>query len=168
PVVVPVRDREPQLAACLASVRALRYPADRMAVLVVVDGSGRPVPGPRGVGLVRLERARGPAGARTAGAGRCRSELLAFIDSDCVVEPGWLAALVGELADPAAAAAGGRVLAAATGRWLERYEAVRSPLDLGRARADARPGRPVPVLVPANLVVRRAAFEARGGFGDGR
>ncbi len=166
-VVVPVRDRPEPLAACLASLDRLRYPAGRLAVVVVDDGSARPPAVPPGVRLVRLAEPRGPAAARNAGAAGRRSDLLAFVDSDCTVEPGWLEALVPELADPDVAAAGGRVLPASAGSWLERYEAVRSPLDLGAAPASARPRRPVPFLVTASLVVRRAAFEAAGGFDPG-
>jgi mycofactocin system glycosyltransferase len=165
-VVVPVRDREAQLAACLASLEQVRYPAGRLEVVVVDDGSARPVAVPAGVRLVRRERSGGPAAARNAGASGCRAELLAFVDSDCAAEPGWLAALVPELVDPAVAAVGGRVLAGRRTTWLERYDSVRSPLDLGPARADARPRRPVPFLVTANLVLRRSAFEAAGGFDE--
>jgi mycofactocin glycosyltransferase len=163
-VVVPVRDRPRELAACLASLRRLRYPRELLDVVVVDDGSARPVAVPRDVRLVRLLRSVGAARARNVGAQGGRSDLLAFLDSDCLAESGWLEALVTELADPEVAAAGGRVGPAAERSWLERYEAVRSPLDLGRARAGARPGRPVPYLVTANLVVRRSDFEAVGGF----
>lgn len=165
-VVVPVRDRPRELAACLASLEALRYPRELLEVVVVDDGSATPVAVPGGVRLVRLPRSRGPAAARNAGARAASSELLAFLDSDCLADPGWLEALAPELQDPEVAAAGGRVAPAAERSWLERYEAVRSPLDLGPARAGARPGRPVSYLVTANLVVRRTDFEAIGGFDD--
>src|SRR5262249_50411983 len=138
-------------------------------VAVVVRDGGPPPPAavPPGIRLIRLPRSMGPAAARNAGAAECGSELVAFLDSDCVAEPDWLEALVPELADPAIAAAGGRVLPAAEGAWLERYEAVRSPLDLGATRAAAQPRASVPYLVPANLVVRRTAFQAVGGFDPG-
>jgi mycofactocin system glycosyltransferase len=163
-VIVPVRGRPRELAACLASLAALRYPRDRLEVIVVDDASAPPAVAPAGVRLVRLRRPAGAAGARNAGASAARHGLLAFLDSDCVAEPGWLEALVPELADPEVAAAGGRIGPAAERSWLERYEAVRSPLDLGRTRASVRPGQPVPYLVTANMVVRRSDFEAAGGF----
>lgn len=163
-VVIPVRDRQAQLDACLRSLDAQDYPGPPPAVVVVDDGSARPAGVPPGVRLVRLPRPGGPAAARNAGVAACRSELVAFLDSDCLAEPGWLTALAAELADPDVAAAGGRVLPARERGWLERYEAVRSPLDLGAARVSARPRRPVPYLVTANLLVRRAALEAVGGF----
>jgi len=162
-VVVPVRDRQAELADCLGSLAQVRYRGN-LEVVVVDDGSSPPAAVSPGVRLVRLPRSMGPAAARNAGAAECGSELVAFLDSDCMAEPDWLEALVPELADAAVAAAGGRVVAAAEGAWLERYEAVRSPLDLGTTRAAAQPRAPVPYLVTANLVVRRSAFKAAGGF----
>ncbi|HKF75276.1 MAG TPA: mycofactocin biosynthesis glycosyltransferase MftF [Candidatus Dormibacteraeota bacterium] len=163
-IVVPVRDRAAELDTCLRSLRRVRYPGAPPRVVVVDDGSRRPVTAPAGVRVVRLDRPVGPGRARNAGAALCTTELLAFLDSDCRAEPGWLEALVPELGDPAVAAAGGRVLPERERSWLERYEAVRSPLDLGAIAAPVRPRRPVPYLVTANLVVRRAVFDAIGGF----
>ncbi len=163
-VVIPVRDRPADLRRCLESLGELRYPPDGVRVVVVDDGSTRPAVVPPGVRLVRLEKSVGPGTARNAGAAASGSDLVAFLDSDCVADAGWLEALAGELADPQVAAVGGRVLGLHDRTWLERYEAVRSPLDLGRSRATSRPRQMVPYLVTANLVVRRSAFDAVGGF----
>ena len=165
-VVVPVHGRPAQLAACLASLRALDYPRDRLEIVAVDDGSPAPAVVPAGVRLVRLARSRGPAAARNAGARRSTGEVLAFLDSDCTAEPGWLSSWVGDLAARGVAAAGGRLLAAPDRTWLGRYEAVRSPLDLGPRWALARPRRPVPYLVSASMVVRRPVFAALGGFDE--
>ena len=162
-VVVPVRDRPEELAACLGSLGRVRYEG-HLEVVVVDDASLRPAAVPTGVRLLHLPRSIGAAGARNAGAAVCGTELVAFLDSDCVADPGWLEALVPELADSAVAAAGGRILPASERTWLERYEAVRSPLDLGTTNATAQPQARVPYLVTANLVVRRSAFQAVGGF----
>jgi mycofactocin system glycosyltransferase len=163
-VVVPVRDRPAQLAACLRSLAALDYPKDRYSVVVVDDGSRVPVRAPADVRVVVNRDPLGPSTARNRGAAAGRADVVALIDSDCSAEPAWLAKLVRELADPAVAAVGGRVVGKEQGTWLQRYEAVRSPLDLGPRRADVRPGRPVSYLVTANLAVRRDVFEALGGF----
>jgi mycofactocin system glycosyltransferase len=163
-VIVPVRDRERQLAGCLRSLERLHYPGDRLEVIVADDGSAVPVPAPAGVRVVRSQRPAGPAAARNLAASAAGGEVLAFLDSDCRAEPDWLEALLPEFADPEVAAVGGRVRAARERTWLERYDAVRSPLDLGRRYAQVRPRHPVSYLVTANLLVRRADFARVRGF----
>jgi mycofactocin system glycosyltransferase len=165
-VIVPVRDRPEPLAACLRSLRRLRFPAARLELIVVDDGSAVPATAGPGVRVLRAERPRGPAAARNLGAEAAGGGLLAFLDSDCTAAPGWLEELVGELADPEVAAAGGRVAAEREWSWLERYEAVRSSLDLGRRYAQVRPRHPVSYLVTANLLVRREDFARLGGFDE--
>ena len=95
-VIVPTHRRPAKLAACLESLAALDYPADRYEVVVVDDGGDTPVDA-----LVERFRGRlaatwiqqahqGPAAARNHGAARARGELLAFTDDDCRPTSGWL------------------------------------------------------------------------------
>jgi mycofactocin system glycosyltransferase len=163
-VIVPARDRPEQLAACLQSLDRLDHPPDRREVIVVDDGSVVPVPARAGIRVIRTDRSGGPAAARNLGASDARGEVLAFLDSDCTAEPDWLAELLPEFADPHVAAVGGRVRPARQRSWLERYEAVRSPLDLGPRYAQVRPRHPVSYVVTANLLVRRTDFAGLGGF----
>ncbi|MDQ6773094.1 MAG: mycofactocin biosynthesis glycosyltransferase MftF [Candidatus Dormibacteraeota bacterium] len=166
-VIVPVRDRGHELGACLRSLRALDYPADRLEILVVDDASAEPVAAASGVRVLRRERPGGPAAARNQGAAAARGEVLAFLDSDCRAAEDWLRRLIPELADLDVDLAGGRVLGDRRGGWAERYEAACSSLDLGPRYGPVGAGRMVPYLVTANLVVRRAAFQALGGFDAG-
>ena len=159
-VVVPVRDRAGELARCLLAL------GPDVPVVVVDDGSTDPdaVAGAaarHGARLLVQPRNTGPAGARNTGVAATSSELVAFVDSDCVVPPGWLAGLVGHFADPAVGAVAPRVRAAGRGATLlERYARARGPLDLGAREAWVRPGGRVPYVPTAALVVRR---EALGG-----
>ncbi len=167
-VVIPVRDRAGPLARCLRSLERVRYPRDRFEVIVVDDGSRDPSPGVArrlGARVVRTGgTGLGPAAARNRGARAARGEILAFIDSDCTASPGWLTDLVGRFADPGVAAVGGRVEGMHAASPLDRYEAAMSSLSLGtRARA-ARAGDDTFYLPSCNLLVRRAVFEAVGGF----
>ena len=103
-VVVPVKDRTAGLARLLAALRADPGTAD-CPVVVVDDGSADPaavaaVAGRHGAGLVRHESARGPAAARNAGLRAVTTAAVAFVDSDCVPENGWLPRLTRHLADP--------------------------------------------------------------------
>jgi mycofactocin system glycosyltransferase len=156
-VIIPARDRLDSLATCLQS---LCWPA-----VVVDDGSVRPaaiaaVCRRYGARLVRRDRSGGPGAARNAGIEACDTELIAFLDSDCVPTPDWLASLAGHFTDPVVGAVAPRIrpqLARPTS-WIARFAAKRSPLDLGPHAADVGPGRRVAYVPTAALVVRRQAI----------
>ena len=174
-VVIPVRDRASELDACLSSLEGSE-------VVVVDDGSADPeavrtVCRRHAARLTRIPSSRGPGAARNVGLDGIDTELVAFLDSDCVASPGWLERLGRHFGDPRVAALAPRVVprprsatAAATGARTgaacarERYAAARSPLDLGSAPAEVGPGRPVAYVPAAALVVRMAAL--RGGFDE--
>jgi mycofactocin glycosyltransferase len=173
-VVIPVRDRPAALARCLVGCRGLR-------VTVVDDGSVdaaavADIAAAAGARCLRLPVSVGPGGARNAGLALAGTPFTAFVDSDCVPQPGWLAPLLQHFRDPAVAAVGPRIVAAdpdpATGPesgsrpaargWLAAYEQVRSALDMGPSPSIVRPGARVPYLPAATLVVRTDTVA--GGF----
>ncbi len=107
-VVVPTIGRSPWLTACLQALR--RQQGVRSLEIVVVDQSPRPLALPPGLAdrVLRPERNLGFAGGTNLGLAAARGELLATVNDDAVVHPGWLAALAAALrADPRAAAAQG-------------------------------------------------------------
>jgi mycofactocin system glycosyltransferase len=154
-VVVPVRDRVEQLDRCLAALTPLR-------VLVVDDASEDPAAVARvarrhGATVVALARNVGPAGARNAGLARVGTALVAFVDSDIVVDGGALLDLARHCADPRVALVGPAVVGEPRGahpRWFERYDAAASSLDLGRVAYQVQPGAAVGWLPSACLVGR--------------
>jgi mycofactocin system glycosyltransferase len=85
--------------------------------------------------------------------------LVAFIDSDCVPDDGWLEPLLPHFNDPLVAAVAPRILPVGVGppTNLTRYEAVRSSLDRGSSAGLVRPMSRIPYVPSAALVVRRAA-----------
>jgi len=138
---------------------------DIVPVIVVDDcsvraGAVEKVAREAGAEYVRLDRNLGPAGARNAGLARVRSPLVAFVDSDCTVPAGWLDGLIGHFADPMVAAVAPRVVTPPTRSWIGRYEAVRSPLDLGRREGRVAPGSRISYVPTAALVLRRSAVTA--------
>ncbi len=157
-VVIPVRDRSELLDECLASVG--RDPR----VVVVDDGSRDPASVAevcRRHGARLLVRAvnGGPAAARNDGLAHLDSELVAFLDSDCVVAPGWLDPLVRMFDDPAVGAVAPRIRPAGTpGSARERFNRARSPLDMGPQPSGVGPDQPVRYVPTAALVVRRPAL----------
>ncbi len=155
-VVIPTRDRRDSLTLCLASLAAgaQSVEAARYEVIVADDGDFdatdawlrakapwvRHVRGPR----------RGPAANRNAGARAARGAWLAFADDDVVPSREWLRAY-------AAAASRGDVLEGMT----TCAAGMKSP------REHAPENLTGGVLWSCNFAVRRATFEAIGGFDEG-
>ena len=160
-VVVPVRNGAESLGRCLASIaRAAAVAGGGVEVIVAdngsVDGSPRvardhharviSVPG------VRVSVVRNRA-ARTSDA-----PIVAFVDADHEVGPGWVKAALAALADPGVVAAGSDYLPPPRPTWVQQtYDAL-------RAHAPGR--RDVEWLPSGNLAIRRAALLRTGGFDE--
>jgi mycofactocin glycosyltransferase len=108
-VVVPVKDRPDALHRLLAALRTDPATAS-LPVVVVDDGSAVPVAAP-GARVVRHPVAEGPAAARNAGLRAAGTPFVAFLDSDCVPQPGWLERLRPHLDDPRLAVVAPRIVA---------------------------------------------------------
>jgi mycofactocin system glycosyltransferase len=140
-------------------------------VIVVDDGSADPaavqaVAEAAGATVLRHPTSRGPAAARNAGLAVAATPLVAFLDSDVVPEPGWLAPLLARVSDTAVGLVAPRIVALPpVSGWLGRYEAVRSSLDLGPDPALIVPRSRVAYVPSAAMLVRRAAVGA--GFDAG-
>lgn len=94
-VIVPHYQDLGGLALCLAALEMQTYPRDRFEI--VVGDNNSPV-GLEAVRAVVRDRAqvvlvteKGAGPARNGAVAASRGEVLAFIDSDCVAEPAWLA-----------------------------------------------------------------------------
>jgi mycofactocin glycosyltransferase len=166
-VIIPVRDRTAMLGRCLAALGA-EYP-----VVVVDDGSADPrsvaaVVARHGATLCRRERTGGPAAARNTGLAAIRTELVAFLDSDCVPPSGWIERLAAHLADPLVGAVAPRVVTTSpvgAPTAAARYATACGSLDLGDRPARVAPRGRVAYVPTAALLVRRAALD---GFEPGR
>lgn len=163
-VVIPVRDRARALARCLSALDP------SLAVTVVDDGSQdgetiAAVAARHDARLMRRARSGGPAAARNAALDEIATELVAFLDSDCVPSRDWLSALVGHFDDPLVGAVAPRMRPLVKGHAnaVARYLQARSPLDMGASPAAVQPGSRVAYLPSAALLVRRAAIDV--GYG---
>jgi mycofactocin system glycosyltransferase len=158
-VVVPALDVDPE------RLEALVQRCAGVAAVVVVDDASVPALTPvGGAQLVRLPRNAGPGAARNAGLARVTTSVVAFVDTDVVLGPGWLEPLLAHLADPRVALVAPRVTAAGGSGAIAAYESGRSPLDLGGEPARIRAGTRVSYVPAAVLVCRTSAVRAVGGF----
>jgi mycofactocin system glycosyltransferase len=156
-VVIPVRDRAQGCARLLWSLGEVGD------VRVIDDGSVLPQPG----AAARHERPRGPGAARNTGWRSSSREIVAFLDSDCQPEPGWLEKLLPHFADIHVAAVAPRIRSTdGAGTVLHRYEQHRSPLDLGPAPGPVRPLSRIPYVPTAALLVRRTTLDELRGFDE--
>ncbi len=168
-VIVPAFGRPGMAEQCLAALRNQDYPADRLETILVNDasrdGDAEALRAIAGDGRIVSRRVNGgPAAARDTGIRASRSEILAFLDTDCIAQPGWLRRLVLELADPGVGAVAARVRTPVSSGELSRFEAERSPLDMGRVFGDLDARGPNFFVPTANLAMQRSAYEQCGGF----
>ena len=172
-VVVPARDEERSLDPCLASITAQHWPADRLQVVVVENGSRdrtRAVAeawaaGDPRVGVV-VSQAANHAEAMNAGIRAARGEIVARVDAHSYVDRGYVAEVVAAFdRHPEAAAVGGAFLPAGeTLRERVAGLARSSRLGVGGGYGADRLPHDHPVRSVQCGAYRREALLAVGGF----
>ena len=160
-VVICAYNAERTMQACLEALQELRYPNHE--VIVVNDGStDATLAIAEQFPFIRLlsHENRGLSAARNTGIAAATGDLVAFTDSDCVVDPDWLTYLAWSFTNPAVAAVGGPNLPPAE---EERTAAC----------VAAAPGGPTHVLLDdetaehipgCNMAFRREALARIDGF----
>src|SRR3989442_1090128 len=98
--IIPVLDDARRLRRCLESIARSLYPTDLVQVIVVDNGSRDDSPKvARRAGALVLSAAGRVAELRNIGARNAVGDLLAFVDADHEIDPGWLRANVAQLRD---------------------------------------------------------------------
>lgn len=180
-VVIPVKDDDEGLRATLHGlIDSPTGPAPsaetvaKPEVIIVDDGSLRPVEVPEtgdGTGgrtsVVRRAEAGGPGLARQAGLAEVTTPVVAFVDAGVLVTTDQLQRLAATLCDPAVVAVAPRIRSIGGHQPVARYDAARSPLDLGPGQSLVGPGRQIPYVPTACLVARTESVARVGGFDPG-
>jgi GT2 family glycosyltransferase len=130
--------------------------------LILADNAGA-ASARAGIVVVDATGERSPAHARNAGAAAAHNDWILFIDADCTVPPDLLDAYFARPVAPSAGALAGEVQPDEGSTLAARYGAARG--FLGQRAHLAHPF--LPRAVAANLLVRREAFVALGGFYEG-
>lgn len=150
-VVIPARNEEKWIAACLESVLKDNYP--HKEVIVVDDGSTdrtseilKRFP----VTVVRNEKPAGPSSARNIGVKEARGEIVVFIDAHCIVDDEqWIEKFLRFFRDPEVGAVAGYF------KW--------KPSRIG-ASLTFKVSTQQRLIKSANAAYRKAIFEQLGGF----
>jgi glycosyltransferase involved in cell wall biosynthesis len=174
-VIIPTRGRPDVLRDCLLTLCRQDAAPDQMEIVVVDDGSPDEL---NPVVVEVTERCpcamrcvrQAPSGlnvARNHGVDVTSGAVLAFLDDDTLVSPGWARAMLSAFEDCRCSAVGGRVelqLEADPPDWLAPRRYYLAEYDLGD-QAHWLEDEPVPV--GANCAVRRSEFVRVGGFREG-
>lgn len=91
-IIIPTKNAGNHLSDCLRSIDALEYPAEKREVVIVDGGSSDDtVKIARSLGAnVIMGSSEGPTMARFEGVQSARGDIIAFTDSDCIVDQFWL------------------------------------------------------------------------------
>ncbi len=163
-VVIPHLNHANALSCCLNAL-ATQQGAPPFEVIVVDNGSHTP---PEAIvsefpfARLEYEATPGPGPARSTGARKAKSEILAFIDADCIAAPNWLAVLTAFLdTHPDVGVIGGNVdIAARDSARLTPTEAYESVWGYRMNVYIERDG----YAATCNMAVRREIFETIGNF----
>ena len=179
-VLIPTRNNADELFLCLESLHNLKYPKDRMELLVFDNGSTDTIPerllelydrfrmeGWARLALERSTRNLGAFGGRAEALRRALHpdvEFILSLDDDVELEPDALNLLLEAMADPRVGVVGARIVydespdevasgAGYLNRWLGTYYEL---APVSRTACD--------FVTSCGSLIRRATLEAVGGF----
>lgn len=175
-VAIPTRNRPLELDRCLEGVGRLSYP--QFDVIVVDNGPsdsrGKEVAKRRGAQYI-LEPVANASRARNRGAAASHAEIVAYLDDDCIPEPGWLSALAIEFKDPQVMAVSGRILPLVVETEVERLVEAMGGFEVSNPERRIV-DRQTPqwfemacfggLVNGANMAFRRVAFNLWPGFNE--
>lgn len=168
-ILLPARNEEARIATAIASLRAQRYPSERMEVLVLDDHSddgtrAAAVAAADGDRRVRVLAASGEGkkSALSTGVAEARGEVICTTDADCTHGEDWLRAMAAPFADGADIVAG-PVVYADRGSFFKRLQAMEFLGLMGVGAGFFGIGYPR-LCNGANLAYRKDMFLAVSGY----
>jgi glycosyltransferase involved in cell wall biosynthesis len=163
-IIVPVYNTAAYLESCIAALRRQDYPSEDYEILMVdnnsTDDSAAILARAEGIKALH-EPKQGSYAARNCALREAQGTLLAFTDSDCMPEPGWLRAIERSLEAPRVQVVlGYRRPAMNRGlvKLLSDYEAKKDEMVFTSSSPDVYYG------FTNNMGVRRATYDRYGPF----
>jgi len=174
-IVVCARNEEKDIGRCIMSLKRLKYPAEKLEIIIVDDESGdRTVEIVRrliaGDDRFRLLSTKGeprdlPAKQRPMNLGimSASHEIVLSTDADCAVKPGWVWSHVTALDERTGIAGGVTRISTESGSLFDRLQNSDLVSKLGVVMGCAGLGIPLTVM-GNNISFRRSAYIELGGF----
>jgi cellulose synthase/poly-beta-1,6-N-acetylglucosamine synthase-like glycosyltransferase len=173
-ILVAARNEEAALPRCLASLRALDYPAELLEILVGDDGSTdrtRAVAAAALAGFAgqyevlpiesNLGQARGKANVLAQLTHRATAEYFLITDADIAVPPTWVEAMLAHAAPGVGTVTGLTVVAGAG--LLARLQRLDWLMSLALIQVGTEAGQPMTAM-GNNMLITRTAYRATGGY----
>lgn len=157
-IVIPARNASKYLLRSLKSIEMLEYPKEFLEVIVADNGS---IDGTAciakewGASVIDAPGLK-VGGVRNRGASNATGSIVAFTDSDILVDRLWIATAVECLKNDKIGAVGGGCRSPENGTWVEKAW----PIRLVTASISVK------YLAGSSFVLRRELFEKLGGFNE--
>lgn len=162
-IIMVVRNEAARIAARIENLLDTDFPADRIQIVVVSDGSSDgtaqqldPAEFPC-VHLIESDAHRGKAACINDGTDEATGEIIVFADARQSFTPTTIPALVGAFADPRVGAVSGELLigesASGVAAGVDAYWRLEKAIRLGESRLDSSIG-----CTGAVYAIRRAAY----------
>jgi glycosyltransferase involved in cell wall biosynthesis len=158
-IIIPSKNAAHFLECSLSALKLSDYPADKLEIIVVDNGSTdtSPAIASQYGAKVLTDIKATIAGLRNIGAEAANGEVLIFLDADCLLAPDWIGIAVSHLADPQIGMAGSIInLLPENCSWVAKIWALHLSRNL-----DSKTPR---WLGSRAIAVKREAFIAANSF----
>jgi len=172
-IVVAAKDEEKNITNCMNSLASLRYPHDKLEIIIVNDQSVDATPYLidkmaggfnffRRIDAEDSTELRGKTNALSQGIDEARGEFIFLTDADCIVPATWITETL-KYFTPDTGIVAGVTLISSTDNITQGIQALDWDMLLTVGAGAATIGKPIACL-GNNLVVRKKAYEDIGGY----
>lgn len=166
-VIVPAYNAETTIGRCIESLLSQTYPADQYEILVVDNKSKdntkeiiRKYP----VTYLFEDAIQTAYASRNNGLRRAKGTVIAFTDSDCIIDKNWIEQGVLSLSEPNVIGAAGRIAAFEPETWIEFYQDRRGTHDQAHSHQSGSGSKKPAIITTANGFYHKKIFDELGLF----
>lgn len=159
-IIVPVYNGDRTIENCIKSILSLNYPASKHEIIIVdnnsKDNTFKIIQNFPVISLIE-SKIQSSYATRNTGIRRSKGEIVAFTDSDCVVDKDWILNAVKCFKEEKVGCVGGKIVGYSPSNYIEEYLVKTGALSQGSIRF-------LPYAQTANAFYRRDVFNTIGYF----